>query len=401
MLNAQLILLGAIALKGVAGVAIMDDEWHLKLLKRQAPGTPAYNCHDNCGQAITASRRENHCDDNVFNTNYANCLQCSGPDNYNIWRYYGFTLTGAGEACGLSTTPLSGKQEDVPPALPAGGVIPSGVDTTTAPPATTTTAEPTVDPTTTEPPATTDEPEPTEPEPTVPPTTTAEPTVEPTVEPTEEPTAEPTEEPTAEPTEEPTAEPTEEPTAEPTEEPTAGPTENPTGESSTAEPTVEPTYNPTSQPTYNPPTYNPTVPTSKSSTDKPTVEPTYNPPTYNPPHPTYAPSSSKSAPHPTYAPSSYEPPHQSSYEPSYEYTTIKTTTGVYPTYTSVVVTYTSVPTYGAPSSTTVEGPTPTKGTGNQTSAAPPPPQYTGAANTLATGSFAIFGAAAIAALVAL
>ncbi|KAF3284097.1 hypothetical protein TWF970_011319 [Orbilia oligospora] len=298
MLNAQLILLGALALQGVAGVAIMDDEWHLKLLKRQAPGTPAYNCHDNCGQAITASRRDNHCDDNVFNNNYANCLQCSGPDNYNIWRYYGFSLGAAGGECGLSTTPLSGKQPDVPPALSAGGEIPSGVETT--PPATTTTEpEPTEDPepTTTEPPA-----------------TTAPPTQEPTTEPTQEPTAEPTSEPTAEPTQEPTAEPTSEPTAEPTEEPTAEPTEEPT-----AEPTEEPTAEPTGEPTA-----------------EPTAEPT----------------------------------------------------GV-------------TTSYVAPSGTATDGPTPTYGSGNQTSTVVPPPEYTGAANSLVSSGFAIFGAAAIAALAAL
>ncbi|EWC43940.1 hypothetical protein DRE_01292 [Drechslerella stenobrocha 248] len=184
MPSLQVVLLAAIALKGVAGAAVMDDEWHVKLLRRQAPGSPLYYCHDNCGQAITASRREGHCDNEAFLTNYANCLQCSGPDNSNIWRYYTFSLTAAGEQCGLSTTPLSGEQPAVGPAIPAGGQIPDGVQsstttsTTTAPPAppSSTTPPAPASTTTEEPvPTTTDEPVPTtteEPDPTGPPATT-------------------------------------------------------------------------------------------------------------------------------------------------------------------------------------------------------------------------------------
>ncbi|KAF2854695.1 hypothetical protein T440DRAFT_357999, partial [Plenodomus tracheiphilus IPT5] len=90
------------------------------LLKRQEPGTPAYNCHDNCGAAITQSKpptTTNPCTSPPFLTNYANCLQCSGPDNFNIWRYYGRTLSVVGETCGLETEPKSGVQEDVGPAV--------------------------------------------------------------------------------------------------------------------------------------------------------------------------------------------------------------------------------------------------------------------------------------------
>ncbi|KAH9222429.1 hypothetical protein DL95DRAFT_454440 [Leptodontidium sp. 2 PMI_412] len=89
-------------------VSAPEDEWHLALLKRQEPGTPLYECHSACGTAITLSRGPSPCTDNVFLTDYADCLVCSGPDNFNIWRYYGGTLTTAGSACGLSTTPVSG-----------------------------------------------------------------------------------------------------------------------------------------------------------------------------------------------------------------------------------------------------------------------------------------------------
>lgn len=81
------------------------------------------------GQAIIQARNSDDvCTDDIFLTDYQNCLQCSGPDNVDIWRYYGGTLTTAASSCGLSTTPLSGEQPDVGPAIPAGG----SDDTTTS-----------------------------------------------------------------------------------------------------------------------------------------------------------------------------------------------------------------------------------------------------------------------------
>ncbi|KAH7132272.1 hypothetical protein B0J11DRAFT_221983 [Dendryphion nanum] len=117
-----------------------EDAYFSALLKRQEPGTPAFNCHDNCGLAISLSRESSPCSNSRFLGSYANCIQCSGPDNYNIWRYYGFTLTPAGTSCGLETTPKSGKQPDVPPAGssgPPGGVTGSstGAGSSSAPPA--------------------------------------------------------------------------------------------------------------------------------------------------------------------------------------------------------------------------------------------------------------------------
>ncbi|PSN65458.1 hypothetical protein BS50DRAFT_575463 [Corynespora cassiicola Philippines] len=115
-----------IALAGFVAVAsastiMSESDMFATLLKRQQPGTPSYNCHDNCGTAITYSRESSdHCTEEGFLFNYQNCLQCSGPDNYNIWRYYGGSLSSAGSACGLETTPLSGEQEDVPEAMHPG-----------------------------------------------------------------------------------------------------------------------------------------------------------------------------------------------------------------------------------------------------------------------------------------
>ncbi|KAI1143543.1 hypothetical protein F5Y05DRAFT_408988 [Hypoxylon sp. FL0543] len=105
-------------------VSASTDELQLfaRLLKRQEPGSPAYNCHDNCGQAIIQGRSSSDvCHDDIFLSDYKACLQCAGPDNQDIWQYYGGTLTKDATSCGLSTTPLSGKQPDVGPAVPASG----------------------------------------------------------------------------------------------------------------------------------------------------------------------------------------------------------------------------------------------------------------------------------------
>ncbi|KAI8935880.1 hypothetical protein NX059_007395 [Plenodomus lindquistii] len=122
MRSSQFMLLGLCAAAN-ATLLSSEDTLFASLLKRQEPGTPAYNCHDNCGTAITVSKppASPPCSDPSFLSNYANCLQCSGPDNYNIWRYYGRSLSVAGAACGLETEPKSGKQDDVGPAAQAAG----------------------------------------------------------------------------------------------------------------------------------------------------------------------------------------------------------------------------------------------------------------------------------------
>lgn len=53
------------------------------------------------------------CNDTTFINDYDNCLQCSGPDNQDIWQYYGPELNTTAAACGFSTTPLNGTQDAV------------------------------------------------------------------------------------------------------------------------------------------------------------------------------------------------------------------------------------------------------------------------------------------------
>ncbi|KAF3039993.1 hypothetical protein E8E11_006628 [Didymella keratinophila] len=116
MVAAHFLVASLVAAASATDLLVREDAYFASLLKRQEPGTPAYNCHDNCGSAITLSRGADPCNNAVFVTDYNNCLKCSGPDNYNIWRYYGGTLSSAGEKCGLDTEPWAGKQDDVPEA---------------------------------------------------------------------------------------------------------------------------------------------------------------------------------------------------------------------------------------------------------------------------------------------
>ncbi|KAH8678306.1 hypothetical protein BX600DRAFT_148347 [Xylariales sp. PMI_506] len=102
----------AVAAFIVAGVqaATPKNALFAALIERQSvePGTDLYNCHDNCGEAILESESSSDvCSDTIFLTDYDNCLQCSGPDNENIWQYYGPELTSAAAACSLATTPVT------------------------------------------------------------------------------------------------------------------------------------------------------------------------------------------------------------------------------------------------------------------------------------------------------
>lgn len=74
---------------------------------------PSPNSHAS-GTALTlAKASQDVCDSVDFLTAYANCLQCSGADNEDIWRYYGRGLSPVGEACGLETEPKEGEQPGV------------------------------------------------------------------------------------------------------------------------------------------------------------------------------------------------------------------------------------------------------------------------------------------------
>ncbi|KKY18639.1 putative dynactin arp1 p25 subunit [Diplodia seriata] len=134
------LLLGALAINAASSSALtFDPDWPLGtplllLLKRQDDdmSEAEYNCHDNCGQAIVAARASGTagpCTDATFLHDYAACLQCAGPANQDIWRYYGGALTAvAAECSGLSTVPATA----VEPAVSAAVTATSAAATATA-----------------------------------------------------------------------------------------------------------------------------------------------------------------------------------------------------------------------------------------------------------------------------
>lgn len=99
----------------------------LSLHRRQAPGTPEYDCHAACGQflspftyfsllylyhaadhcvtgsVIQLARTENYCTSSNFTTQLTDCLNCA--NTFNIWQYYGESVGQAAQACGIAAVP--------------------------------------------------------------------------------------------------------------------------------------------------------------------------------------------------------------------------------------------------------------------------------------------------------
>ncbi|KAK7436472.1 hypothetical protein CaCOL14_003798 [Colletotrichum acutatum] len=104
--------------------------------KRQEPGTPRYQCHEDCGLLITLGREDGFCTNSEWNERYGRCMTCA--NTYSIWMYYSSGVTSAAAKCGLSPTPS-----------PSGGAVETTAAATTAAPApATTTAAPAPAPTT-------------------------------------------------------------------------------------------------------------------------------------------------------------------------------------------------------------------------------------------------------------
>ncbi|KAL4812759.1 hypothetical protein BDW67DRAFT_188334 [Aspergillus spinulosporus] len=88
----------------VASVAAFQYPDFVPLSKRQEPGTPEYECHANCGGIITASRSDGYCDSSDFKSMLSDCLDCALE--YDIWKYYGNSVSSAAEKCGLDASPV-------------------------------------------------------------------------------------------------------------------------------------------------------------------------------------------------------------------------------------------------------------------------------------------------------
>ncbi|OAL24294.1 hypothetical protein AYO20_10721 [Fonsecaea nubica] len=111
-----------LALAVASASASISFEYHpsVPLERRQEPGTPAYECHANCGGVITAGRTEGYCDSANFTTILEDCLECALE--FDIWRYYGESVSAAATGCGLDATPVpasNGTSATEPTATPA------------------------------------------------------------------------------------------------------------------------------------------------------------------------------------------------------------------------------------------------------------------------------------------
>ncbi|KAL1617625.1 hypothetical protein SLS56_010890 [Neofusicoccum ribis] len=87
------------------------------LHKRQEPGTPAYECHANCGGVITLSRTDGFCDTSDFTTKFNACMACA--IEYDIWQYYGGSVTRAANTCGVEVNLSSSASAEATTAAPS------------------------------------------------------------------------------------------------------------------------------------------------------------------------------------------------------------------------------------------------------------------------------------------
>lgn len=59
---------------------------------------------DRSGGVITAGRTDGYCDTDDFKTKLTDCLNCAVE--FDIWKYYGGSVSKAATACGLDATPV-------------------------------------------------------------------------------------------------------------------------------------------------------------------------------------------------------------------------------------------------------------------------------------------------------
>ncbi|KAL2220500.1 hypothetical protein M432DRAFT_630297 [Thermoascus aurantiacus ATCC 26904] len=97
------IILATAGVGPVCGTLYFPDSF--PLLRRQdiSPGTPAYECHANCGGVIVDARTDGYCDSSDYTSKLSACLECALT--YNIWQWYGEDVTKAADACGDNATP--------------------------------------------------------------------------------------------------------------------------------------------------------------------------------------------------------------------------------------------------------------------------------------------------------
>ncbi|KAG7125363.1 hypothetical protein HYQ45_013237 [Verticillium longisporum] len=70
---------------------------------RQEPGTPRFQCHEDCGTTISLGRVEGYCNNAEWRGRYDACMICANTEG--IWKFYRNAITPAAAACGLTAEP--------------------------------------------------------------------------------------------------------------------------------------------------------------------------------------------------------------------------------------------------------------------------------------------------------
>ncbi|CAI7677266.1 unnamed protein product [Penicillium pancosmium] len=75
-----------------------------ELFLRQEPGSPNYECHEDCG-LVTAfwHKGGEYCDNADFKKHLSNCLKCALAED--VWKYYGENIKNAANKCHVDATP--------------------------------------------------------------------------------------------------------------------------------------------------------------------------------------------------------------------------------------------------------------------------------------------------------
>ncbi|KAF6793364.1 hypothetical protein CSOJ01_13969 [Colletotrichum sojae] len=73
---------------------------------RQEVSGPKRECHEDCGYTIQGARMDEYCTNSTWTDLFEGCLECASE--FDIWQYYGDSVTKAADTCDLDATPAGG-----------------------------------------------------------------------------------------------------------------------------------------------------------------------------------------------------------------------------------------------------------------------------------------------------
>ncbi|KAJ5414365.1 hypothetical protein N7509_000992 [Penicillium cosmopolitanum] len=104
-----------------------------ELFSRQEPGSPNYECHEDCGLVTAFWHKDGeYCDNPDFQKHLSNCLKCALTED--VWKYYGENVKNAANKCHVDATPSPSSAQGPSPATASGtgsGESSSSLTTTT------------------------------------------------------------------------------------------------------------------------------------------------------------------------------------------------------------------------------------------------------------------------------